>query len=262
MKANYHAHTYRCQHAAGTEEDYVLAAIQGGFQVLGFSDHAPWPYRSGFVSGMRMTPGELPGYMRAIKELKSKYQDQITLHVGLECEYYKEYEGWLQELSQRLDYLILGAHFTGPDDVNPYVGSTCHTDKGLFAYVDNCVAAMETGKYAYLAHPDLFIRGRGGIWDRSLEKAADQLVSRAKELSIPLEYNLHGDLIQKASGQPGYPCRAFWEYAASYGAQAILGVDAHDPMILKNTDEWNEAKSTLLSLGWRIADRLPMDKNA
>ncbi|MFR5796189.1 MAG: PHP domain-containing protein [Christensenellales bacterium] len=46
MKANYHTHTARCGHATGTDEDYVLAAIEQGFDELGFSDHVPWPYRT------------------------------------------------------------------------------------------------------------------------------------------------------------------------------------------------------------------------
>ena len=49
--ANYHTHTWRCQHARGTEEEYVKAAIKQGFGVLGFSDHTPWPYESDFISG-------------------------------------------------------------------------------------------------------------------------------------------------------------------------------------------------------------------
>ena len=41
-------------HAQGNEEEYVRRAIGAGFSVLGFSDHTPWPYTSGFVSDMRM----------------------------------------------------------------------------------------------------------------------------------------------------------------------------------------------------------------
>ena len=44
MKANYHTHTARCGHATGTDEEYVLAAIEQGFDELVFSDHVPWPY--------------------------------------------------------------------------------------------------------------------------------------------------------------------------------------------------------------------------
>ena len=38
--ANYHTHTTRCQHARGTEEEYVLQAIDTGFEILGFADHS------------------------------------------------------------------------------------------------------------------------------------------------------------------------------------------------------------------------------
>ena len=37
MKTNYHTHTTRCMHATGSDEDYVLSAIKGGYQELGFS---------------------------------------------------------------------------------------------------------------------------------------------------------------------------------------------------------------------------------
>ena len=38
---NYHSHTERCGHAWGTDDEFVLAAIDAGFQVLGFSEHTP-----------------------------------------------------------------------------------------------------------------------------------------------------------------------------------------------------------------------------
>ena len=41
MTENYHTHTARCRHATGTEEEYVLAAIDRGLKILGFSDHTP-----------------------------------------------------------------------------------------------------------------------------------------------------------------------------------------------------------------------------
>ena len=51
---NFHTHTRRCMHASGSDEDYVLAAIEAGYEVLGFSDHTPWKYDSNFVANMRM----------------------------------------------------------------------------------------------------------------------------------------------------------------------------------------------------------------
>ncbi len=41
IKTNYHSHTTRCKHAVGSDEAYVLAAIEAGLDEIGFSDHAP-----------------------------------------------------------------------------------------------------------------------------------------------------------------------------------------------------------------------------
>ena len=67
MKANYHTHTARCGHAEGSDEAYVLAAIEQGFEELGFSDHVPWPYQSGFLNlGVRMDVRRLDEYLRSV----------------------------------------------------------------------------------------------------------------------------------------------------------------------------------------------------
>ena len=68
MKANYHTHTARCGHAEGSDEAYVLAAIEQGFEELGFSDHVPWPYQSGFLNlGVRMDVRRLDEYLRSVR---------------------------------------------------------------------------------------------------------------------------------------------------------------------------------------------------
>ena len=40
IKTNFHTHTTRCLHASGSDEEYVLKAIELGYKTLGFSDHA------------------------------------------------------------------------------------------------------------------------------------------------------------------------------------------------------------------------------
>ena len=62
MRTNYHTHTTRCLHATGSDEEFVLSAIKGGYQELGFSDHTPWKYHTNYISDIRMTPEELPDY--------------------------------------------------------------------------------------------------------------------------------------------------------------------------------------------------------
>ena len=43
-----------CIRDRGSDEDYVLSAIKGGYQELGFSDHTPWKYHTDYVADMRM----------------------------------------------------------------------------------------------------------------------------------------------------------------------------------------------------------------
>ena len=91
MKTNYHTHTTRCHHATGSDEEFVLSAIKGGYQEIGFSDHTPWKYHTNYISDIRMLPEELPGYVESLRSLQEKYKNQISIKIGLECEYFPEY---------------------------------------------------------------------------------------------------------------------------------------------------------------------------
>ena len=73
MKVNLHTHTARCYHAAGTDEEYVLAAIEAGYGKLGFAAHTPIPYKDDYFPGDKMKIGELEGYIESVRGLKEKY---------------------------------------------------------------------------------------------------------------------------------------------------------------------------------------------
>ena len=105
MKTNYHTHTTRCHHATGSDEEFVLSAIKGGYQELGFSDHTPWKYHTDYISDIRMLPEELPGYVESIRSLQEKYKNQISIKIGLECEYFPEYIHWLKESSKNISWI-------------------------------------------------------------------------------------------------------------------------------------------------------------
>ena len=51
VRNNYHTHTTRCKHASGEDREYVEKAIESGLKILGFSDHCPWVFEDGYVSG-------------------------------------------------------------------------------------------------------------------------------------------------------------------------------------------------------------------
>ena len=103
---NYHSHTTRCMHAAGTEEEYVLQAIKSGFECLGFAEHTAWPYESDFVANMRMHISQLEDYVSTIRGLQEKYKDQIRIFLALECEgRMQALEGFCDEMTERIGTL-------------------------------------------------------------------------------------------------------------------------------------------------------------
>ena len=148
LYANYHTHTFRCGHAGNyTEEDYAAKAAGSGMKILGFSDHIPWPYKTGYVDkGIRMNITEVEEYLDGIRRVKEEYEGKLTVYTGFECEFFKEYRSWLGEMHERADYLILGPHWITS---NEYAGviyqGRVKTPEGFKAYAESCIEAMETG---------------------------------------------------------------------------------------------------------------------
>ena len=157
-KVNFHTHTDRCGHAIGTAEEYVLSAIDAGFQILGFADHTPWPYHSVYHSRMRMPLQDLEPYIREIRSLQALYREKISVRLGLECECFPRYLPWLQEMVQewKLDYLILGSHFYPTDEYGPYFGQCVTNIRMLNLYVNATLEGMQSGLFAYLPIPICF----------------------------------------------------------------------------------------------------------
>lgn len=256
--ANYHTHTPRCMHATGTEEEYIRAALQTGFQVLGFADHSPWAFASDYTSRIRMLPDELPGYVQTLRALRQKYAGQLKLYIGLEAEYFPAYQGWLAEQVDAfgLDYLILGNHFDTTEEDRIYFGVN-RTVSGMLRYTELTIKGMETGMYRYLAHPDLFLN-EYEQFDENAAAACRTLCEAAAALRIPLEYNMLGrDRIAKPHTGLGYTTPEFWRIAAEYSVQAILGCDAHAPAELNRAEELKQVEAELTALGIPVLDRLP-----
>lgn len=228
MKYNYHTHTELCNHARGENEEFVLAAIEAGFDEIGFADHSAWPFEN-FVSGMRMSADELSSYCESIKELKEKYRDKISIKLGLECEYFPKYIPWLKEKIEEhgIDYIILGHHFCVDEPGSEYNGNLTKPEE-LYAYCNDLLEAMDTGLFAYIAHPDLFMRGYP-VFDEHCEIISRKIIEKAKETGTPLEYNLLGFSHSKFDRKQGYPYPDFWKIVSEIRPPVTIGIDAHTP---------------------------------
>ena len=231
MLANYHTHTIRCNHAKGTEREYIEQAIKVGFKILGFSDHTPQPYPDDFYSWIRMRMSEIPEYTETLIKLREEYKNDIKILIGYEVEYSRRF---FPELIEKLreypmDYLILGQHFAVNEVEGFYVGEAFDSEEKLVSYVDTTIEGMETGLFTYLAHPDL-PRFQGS--DETFCKHMRRIVEKALELDMPLEINMYG-----FSDGRNYPCDRFFKMATEMGAKFVLGCDAHQPHMIRQAED-------------------------
>ncbi len=243
MKHNYHTHTYRCGHACGTEEEYIKKAIAEGLETLGFSDHSPYPCPDGFVSYCRMPMSATDDYVKTLLGLREKYRGYIDIRIGFETEYYPRYFDRLIEWYRRypIDYIIYAGHYIGNEGCEDcFCGFDETSDPcRLSAYVDSTIAAMRTGRFTFIAHPDMI----HFVGDRDLyREEAARLIGEAKRLRIPLEINLNGIRDSRY-----YPNPDFWQIAGWLGADAVLGCDAHHPRHIADGGE--------IEAAYRFADK-------
>jgi histidinol-phosphatase (PHP family) len=255
LRKNYHTHTHRCFHAQGADADFAAAAKEQGFSVIGFSDHGPWPFKD-YVSGMRMPAAALEDYAESVFSLRAQYRGEMEILLGLESEYFPQYLPWLCAMAEKhgLDYLILGHHFSGNEPGGIYNGSLTHA-RDVVRYQKDVCAAMKTGLFSYVCHPDLFMRGYP-VFDKTCEKASRAIIETAMETNTPLEYNLLGLQHSLHDGKQGYPYPAFWQLAAEYRATAIIGIDAHTPDAYRDTQTIAAAEQYLADLGIPVTDEI------
>ena len=251
MNANYHTHTARCRHASGEDREYVEAAISQGIKVLGFSDHCPWVFPDGFVSGTRMEPHELDGYFKSLCDLRDEYKDDITIYIGFEAEHIPELMPEQDKLlaDYPVDYMILGQHFLEPEPFGAYTGYPTPSENMLAWYTDLVIEALETGRYKYAAHPDL-LHFTGD--NETYRKHYTRLCQCLKRLDIPVEINLLG-----LGQHRHYPDNRFLEIARDTGCCAILGIDAHCPQMITDNDTIRKGEEVAKKYGLPLVDRLP-----
>lgn len=258
-KINYHTHTSLCRHAGGTVAEYVRAAKEHKLDVLGFSEHAPFPDGR---FGLRMLYEELPGYLEDIHRERTEFKKPdsakpLQLFAGLEIEYCPDMHNYYESLlySGKIDYLLLGQHFYTPcagQPVNIYFIEQ-QGDTSLYQdYASSVSQALNTGYFRLLAHPDvIFINNLP--WDYHCEKSCDIIIEAALKNHTVVELNANGirrGLKQYSEGaRYPYPHSGFFHRAASAKLPVIIGSDCHSPDVL-----WDACmeEAYLLAEKWKL----------
>ena len=243
---NMHTHTTRCQHAKGTDREYVESAIEAGLDVLGFSDHAPYLFREGYVSPIRMGMDELEGYVDSIYSLKKEYEKDIAIFCGLEMEYFSKYfDKTMAEIEQfPIEYFILGQHFYEQEEGWHSPKRTWEDEEHLKMYVDHVMAGIQTDYFLYVAHPDIMcFTGEKEIYRKHMLP----LIQEMKRRNMPIEVNMNG-----FRDNLHYPTPAFIDLAVECDCDFIIGMDAHKPKLLCDFENYDLCKKLVVDRGGRM----------
>ena len=224
MKANYHTHTTFCD-GRDTPEAMVLAAIEKGFDELGFSAH----------SEMLKDPA---AYVAEIRRLAAKHEGQIKILCGLEAD-------WPCPLDLApYDYVIGSVHFvpapTGArvavDDTperlqagirDGFGGSSEAFVRAYFRTEREMVAA---GRFTFVGHPDLVrkFNAKHPCFDENAAWYREELVKTADAIAAcgkPVEVNTGA--ISRGWLDEAYPSPAFRALLRERGVRFLLSSDAH-----------------------------------
>lgn len=252
MFANYHTHTKRCFHAIGEDREYVEQAVKSGFKILGFSDHCPWVFPDNYVSDMRMSPQTVDDYFQSLTDLKKEYEKDIKIYIGFEAEYIPELveaqDKFLKDYP--VDYMILGQHFIEREPYAHYVGRPSPSEERLVKYVDSVIEGMESGRYKYVAHPDLvYFTGSDEIYEKHFTRLCEYLKSK----NLPVEINGIG-----VRDGRHYTSEKFLKIAQRIGNTAIVGVDAHYPSALADNENIEKCHKLAEKFGLEIIEKIDM----
>lgn len=241
MKTNYHTHTVWCD-GRDAPETMVKAAIEKGFDVIGFSSHSSYPDDSACtVPAVR-----LPEYFAEVRTLAKKYAGQVKVLCGLEADYIpgdtdpdrKRYA----EFSP--DYLIGSVHYVvAPDggrvpvDHTPELlveGIAAHFGGDVCAYIRAYFRQerdmVRTFDFDVVGHPDLVrkFNAKNPYFDESAQWYLDELAETADAIA------LSGKLVEVNTGaisrgwlDDAYPSSGFRAMLRERGVSFILSSDSH-----------------------------------
>lgn len=258
MLTNYHTHCDFCDGKASARI-MAQAARVAGYTTLGFSSHAPLPFKTPW----NMDIERLPEYVKTIKGLAREYASTMEILVGLEIDYI---EGLCGPRDARfsnagLDYTLASVHYVTPaaapkpseaipgpgvepafgfavdepeDDFCSHLGSFYGGDAEAMVddYYTLIARCIRQGGFDILGHLDLVRKNNAGqrYFREDTEQYRTAVMKAVEALEgsgILVEINTGG----MARGKTDSPYPATWilKELAKRGVSVCINADAHRP---------------------------------
>lgn len=187
IKTNYHTHTSFCD-GKSTAEQMILSAIDKKFDILGFSSHSAYPYKSSW----HILPQKHKEYANEILQLKKTYQDKIEICLGFEADYLPLVctpdKSRFEEFSP--DYIIGSVHFVVNLD-NP--------DKKGFPQEESDIPV---NCFSIDSFTEEVQQGIDLLFDGDGKKACQTYFALVREMATSFNFDIigHLDILRKRNG--------------------------------------------------------------
>lgn len=239
LRRDVHVHTTYCRHAVGSMEDYVLAALDAGFEELGFLEHAEagihYPQRTW------LTAEELDQYWEEGQALARLYEGQIRVGLGLELGLNPGHEDELLALAGRHPWTRVGLschfHRDGEDTRHLNLMTTHNPDNVrrlreldarsvALACFDTLRKGLPVIRPDMLCHLDAIRRTIPEALElEGVREAACAVLDEVARLGVVLEVNTAGYVYSGTS----YPDPALLREALRRGIRLAFSSDSHEP---------------------------------
>ncbi len=232
FRVDLHNHTFLCNHATGTMEEYIKKAIEKNIDVFGFSEHAPM----NFDPKYRMDISEKSFYENEIKNLQDKYKGKIEILLAYEVDFMQNNTLMLDEiLNADVDYLIGSVHFIQDKSKNKtdlwgfdnpeFIGKYKEKDIDDI-WIDYFYVIEEMAKsnlFNVVGHFDL-IKVFKYLPKKDIRLIANDALKAIKKSNMVLEINAAG--LRKPIAEP-YPSKSLLELAFELDIPITFSSDAH-----------------------------------
>ena len=225
MLADYHLHTPLCHHATGWPLEYAAHAVELGLGEIGFADHNPMPEP---FDDWRMSLADLPRYLDVVQQARAAFP-QLTIRLGLECDFIAGREAWIEELAGMADwdFLIGSVHYLPEGwevDHPKYIGRHAgHAEEIWASYWRAYEQCIRSGLFDFVAHPDL-PKKFGHRPSGDLRRFYEPSVRALAECGVAFEINTAG---LRKDCRELYPAPGFVALACEAKVPLLINSDAH-----------------------------------
>jgi histidinol-phosphatase (PHP family) len=233
LLTDYHTHSWRCGHAAGTLSEYVRAAAERGIDEIGLTDHLPIYFQP---PGTKFRKWAIPAadyidHYEEMIEVRRENRPLIPVKISVEADFApgfeRELDRWLQRYD--FDYVLGSVHFLGDWMIDDVDQSHMYASRSIAEvyerYYRDLRMLVATAKFDVVAHFDL-PKKFGYRPERDVSAAVLETLDAVRDHDMAIEVSTAG--LRKPVREI-YPSRTIMEWMREREIPIVLSSDAHHP---------------------------------